>query len=77
MNDSIESASGDGRGLEGGWLTKTRRTINLYNVYGIMITKNNKGCSHYYELININSNTAGLKLDNKFSEMNVGWQYEK
>jgi hypothetical protein len=41
LNDFIESASGEGQGFGGGWLTKTKRTIHLYNIYGKIITKKN------------------------------------
>ena len=72
-------ASGEGRGLEGSWLTKIRRTIHLYNMYGRIVTKKSKGCSYYYDLLNINAKTDGwcnikLKLEIKFSEAFM--QYE-
>ena len=81
LNDYIESASGEGQGLESGGFTKTRRIIHLYNLYGRIITKKNKGCSYYYELLNLNTKTDGwsntsLKLEVDFSEQNKGWQYE-
>ena len=46
VSDYVESASGKVQGLKSGWLSKTRRTIHLYNIYGRIITKKNKGCSH-------------------------------
>ena len=81
MNDFIESAFGEGRGLEGGWLSKTRRTIHIYNVYGSIISKTNEGCSPYYELLDSITKNDGwastsLKLENEFSEMNVEGQCE-
>ena len=41
--DYVESASGAGPGLEGGWLSKIRRTVHLYNIYGRIITKKIRG----------------------------------
>ena len=40
LNDFVESLSGKGQGLESGWLSKTRRTIQIYNIYGRIFTKN-------------------------------------
>ena len=35
--DFIELFSGEGRGLESGWIRKNRRTIQAYNIYGRII----------------------------------------
>ena len=40
LNNFLESFLCDGRGLESCWLTKVRGTLELYNLYGRIITKN-------------------------------------
>ena len=50
-------------------------------MYGRIVIKKLKGCSYYYELININEKTDGwvstsLKLQTEFSEMDRDWQYD-
>ena len=45
LNYFLESIYGEGYGLQSGWLTKTRRTIQVYNIYGRIVTKKVKGCS--------------------------------
>ena len=52
LNIFQESFLCDGWGLEGDWLTKTRESLELYNLYGRMITKKPKGCSYYYDILN-------------------------
>ena len=42
LNNFLESFLWDRRGLEGGWLTKTRESLELYNFYGIWLPKNQK-----------------------------------
>ena len=55
LTDYVESASGKGQGHESGWLTKIRRTVHHYNLYGRIVTKKSKGCSYFYELLNLNA----------------------
>ena len=54
LNNILGSFLGDERGLEGGWLKKIRETLELYNIYGRIITKKPKGCSNYYKILNAN-----------------------
>ena len=42
LNNLLGSFLCDGRGLESGWLTKVRETLELYNIYGRIITKKPK-----------------------------------
>ena len=65
----------DGRGLESGWLAKTRKSLELYNLYGRMITKKPKGCSYYYDILNANTKKDGwvqpnIKLEAELTEFN-------
>ena len=55
LSDFIEMSSGEGRGMVGGWLSKIRKTILHYNIYGRIVTKKRMGCSHFYDLLNMNS----------------------
>ena len=62
------------------WLTKIGRTIHLYIIYGIIITKN-KGWSYYYDLLNNNAKTdewskVSLKLEIDFFKINLNVQFE-
>ena len=80
VNSFILSYSDEGRGLEGGWLEKTRQTVGVYNLYGRRATKKPRGCSFYYELLNINTKTDGwvsvnLKLEAEFIEMEENRHY--
>ena len=52
----------DGRGLESGWLEKISKSLSVYNIYGRIITKQPKGCTYYYEILN-----ASAKKDGWFS----------
>ena len=68
--------------MDGGWLAKIRRTINHYNIYGRIVTKKSKGCSHFYDLLNLNAKkdgwvNCGLKLEVEFSEANLDWEYNE
>ena len=75
-------SSGDGQGMAGGWLAKIRRTIHHYNIYGRIVTKKSKGCSYFYDLLNMNAKNdgwvnCGLKLKVDFSEANLDWEYDE
>ena len=75
-------SSGEGQGMVGGCLAKIRRTILHYNIYGRIVTKKRKGCSHFYDLLNMNSKNdgwvkCGLRLEVDFSEANLNWQYDE
>ena len=82
LNNFLGSFLDDGRGLEGGWLTKVRDTIELYNIYGKTITKKPKGCSHYYNLLNANSRKDGwvdanTKLEAELTEFDNELEYDR
>ena len=71
----------DGRGLESGWLTKVRETLELYNLYGRIIAKKPKGCSYYYNILNANSKKDGwvqanIKLEAELTEFDDGLEYD-
>ena len=71
----------DGRGLEGGWLAKIRKSLELYNLYGRMITKKPKGCSYYYNILNANTKKDGwvqpnIKLEAELTEFNNELEYD-
>ena len=68
--------------MEDGWITKIRETIELYNIYGRIITKKPKGCSFYYEILNANSKKEGwiqtnIKLEAELTEFDHGLKYDK
>ena len=59
LSDFIEMSSVEGQGMVGGWLSKIRKTILHYNIYGRIVTKKRKGCSYFYDLLNINAKNDG------------------
>ena len=67
--------------MEGSWLEKVRKTIHVYNLYVRIIIKNPKGCTYYYELLNINAKADGwvavnFKLEAEFTEVDENWSYD-
>ena len=72
---------GEEGGLESGWLKKTRETLEIYNVYGRIVTKKPKGCSYYYELLSAHSKKDGwdqakYKLEAELSEFYGQLEYD-
>ena len=72
----------DWQGLESGWLTKVRETLELYNLYGRIITKKPKACAYYYDLLNANSKKDGwveanIKLEAELTEFDDELEYDK
>ena len=62
LKSYLESAFGEERVLNGGWLGKIRQKIGTFNLYGRMVTKKAKGCSYFYELLNAKAKSDGWIL---------------
>ena len=67
--------------MEDGWLTKMRQSLELYNLYGRIVTKKAKGCSFYNEVLNANSKQNGWiqpknKLETEITEFDNEFKYD-
>ena len=81
LKNYLESAFGEERGLNGGWLVKIRQKIGTFNLYGRIITKKARGCSYFYELSTANAKSDGwiqleLKLLSEMAEFKNDKHYE-
>ena len=60
----------------------TNRNTEGYNIYGRLITKRKKGCSHYYSLLNVNAKRdgwvrCGIKLEDDLYDERIDWKYDE
>ena len=62
LKNFLESAFGEEKGLNDGWLGKVRQKIGTVNLYGKMVTKKAKGYSFFYKLLNAKAKSDGWIL---------------
>ena len=48
-----------GQSMNACWLANIRKSNDNYNIYGRIFTKKNKGCSYFYNLLNVNAKSDG------------------
>merc|ERR1711888_560015 len=82
LTDFIDIYSGGRLGANSAKLGVTNDSAGAYNVYGRLITKRKKGCSHYYGLLNVNSKRdgwvrCGIKLEDDLYEEGIDWEYDE
>ena len=54
----------------------------MVDIYGRLITKRKKGCSHYYSLLKVNDKRngwfkCGIKLESDLSDEGIDWEYDE
>ena len=59
LSDFVDFYSDKRLGMNACWLAKIRKSNNNYNIYGRIFTKKNKGCSYFYNLLNVNAKSDG------------------
>ena len=60
----------------------TGGNVESYNIYGRLVTKRKKGCSHFYSLLNVNAKRdgwvrCGSKLEDDLYDEGIDWEYDE
>ena len=60
----------------------TGGNVMSYNIYGRLVTKRKKGCSHFYSLLNVNTKRdgcvrCGVKLEDDLYKEGIDWEYDE
>ena len=82
LTDFVEIYSGGRLGANSCKLGMTNRNTEGYNIYGRLITKRKKGCSHYYSLLNIDAKRdgwvrCGIKLEDDLYDEGIDREYDE
>ena len=82
LTDFTSIYSGGRLGANSAKLGINNDSAGTFNVYGRLITKRKKGCSHYYSLLNANAKKdgwvrCGLKLEDDLFEEGIDWEYDE
>ena len=82
LTDFLDIYSGGRLGANSVKLGITNDSAVLYNIYGRIVTKRKKGCSHYYSLLNANAERdgwvrCGIKLEDDLYDEVINWEYDE
>ena len=82
LTDFLDTYSGGRLWANSCKLGITSDNVRSYNIYGRLVTKRKKGCSHFYSLLNVNAKRdgwvrCGIKLENDLYEEGIDWEYDE